>query len=165
MGIPFGAGIQFLVDAQQRFVRAGAPVYLRVKNFEEEGDYLEVGVPFVPSGVEAAESGYTDILIDPPPSVQDVSMHNIGILAGRLNFGSKIFLVSNTWVEAQKAVLGISDSNAVFRARDGNQAIGIFYGKKMFSIESLTHTTVSATTILWKLIGNSLEIESDSPNL
>jgi hypothetical protein len=165
VGIPFGAGIQMLVDAQQRYARTAGPVYLRVKNFTESGDYLEVGVPYVATGTGAAQTGYTDILITPPPAVHDVSMHNIGLLAGRLNFGSRIFLVSHTFVKAQMAELKINDPYQVFRGRAGKQAVGLFYAKKVFSIEAITHTSVSATAILWKLVGNALEIESDSPTI
>lgn len=165
MGIPFSAGLQFLFDSHQRFVRAGSPVYLRVKNFQEQGDYLEVGVPFVPTGAALAQTGYTDILIDPPPDVEHVTYHNVGLLAARLNFGSRVFLISNTWVEAQKQALGIEDAYAVFRARDGFQAIGLFDGKKIFSIEAITHTTVSATSLVWKIVANALEIEGDSTSL
>lgn len=165
MGIPFGAGVQFLFDAHQKFVRAGTPVYLRVKNFTETGDYLEVGVPYAPTGVAQAETGYTDILIDPPPSVQDVSLHNIGLLAARLNFGSRIFLISNTWVQQQLALLRITDPLQVFRARDGKQVVGIFHAKKIYSIESITHTTVSGMPIVWRVVGNMLELESDSPTV
>jgi hypothetical protein len=167
MGIPFGQGLQFLVDAQQRYVRAGLPVYLRVKNWAEEGDYLEVGVPYAPTGntAETAAAGYTDILIDPPPQVQDVSLHNIGLLAGRLNFGSRIFLISNSWVLSQMAEFQLTDPYSVFRARDGNQAVGLLYNQRLFSIESLTHKEVAGLTILWKLTCNALEIVTDSPEV
>jgi hypothetical protein len=158
----FGQGIQLLFDASQRYTRAALPVYLRVKNFKDEGDYIEVGVPFAPTGVASFETGYTDILITPPPSVQDVSLHNIGLLAGRLNFGSRVFLISNTWVLEQMAEYEISDPYDVFRKRDGYQTIGLLYNDRLFSIESLTHTEVAGQTIRWKLIGNALELASDS---
>jgi len=163
MGIPFGTGIQFLFDSTQQFVRAGLPVYLRVRNFEDTGDYLEVGVPFSPTGTDAFYTGYTDIPIQPPPGVQDVSLHNIGLLAGRLNFGSRIFQVSNTFVEQQRAQYQIADPYDVFRNRDGKyKTVGIIYNQRMFSIESLTHKEVAGKTINWKLICNALEVVSDS---
>jgi hypothetical protein len=165
MGIPFAAGIQFLVDAQQRFVRAGSSVYLRVKDFEEEGDYLEVGVPFVPTGTQAFYSGYTDILIDPPPGVRDLTFRDIGLLAAKLMFGSRVFKISDTWVRNQMSEFGITDGYDVFRKRDGFQAIGFFYGNKIYSIGEITHTTVSATAILWTVVGYSLEVQSDSTSL
>ncbi len=163
MGIPFGAGMQFLLDAQQRFTRAVPPVSFRAPTRRPGPPHAAGGAPYSPTGVAAGESGYTDILIDPPPAVQDVSLHNIGLLAGRLNFGSRIFLVSNTFVQNQlNEYENIPDPYAVFRQRDGYQAIGLFYNNRMFAIESITHKEVAATTIIWKLGGNALEIESDS---
>lgn len=167
MGIPFGTGIQRLFDAQQRFTRAALPVFLRVRNFEDEGDYMEVGVPYAPSGTGEFYSGFTDVKIDPPPSVQDVSLHNIGLLAGRLNFGSRVFIVSNTFVRNQMTEYGIQDPYDVFRNRlddEGKQykVVGVLYNARLFSIESLTHKEVGGQTINWKIIGNALEVQSDS---
>ena len=167
MGIPFGQGIQFLFDNQQRFTRAGLPVYLRVRNFEDTGDYLEVGVPYAPSGTAAFNTGYTDILIDPPPSVQDVSLHNIGILSGRLSFGSRIFIVSHTFVLNQMNEYGIEDPYEVWRDRTDKQGkkfkvVGILYNSRLFDIVSPTHKEVSGQTINWKIVGNALENVSDS---
>jgi hypothetical protein len=163
MGIPFGTGLQMLFDASQQFTRAGLPVYLRVRNFQDTGTYLEVGVPFSPSGAAAFETGTTDILIMPPPSVVDVSLHNIGLMAGRLNFGSRIFIVSNTFVQAQMNDLGITDPYAVWRDRDGKyKAVGIIYQSRQFSIESITQKVVAGQTINWKLICNALETVADA---
>lgn len=164
MGISFGAGIQFLLDSHQKFVRAGKPIWLRVKNFEDEGDYIEVGVPYVPTGGPAtAQTGYTDILIDPPPDVKGVSLHNIGLNSGRLQFGATQFIVSNSFVDAQLAKYReITDPIEVFRNRDGYAAIGIFYFNRLYSIESITHKEVSGQTIVWYLICNALETVSDS---
>src|ERR1700751_5489255 len=105
MGVPFNSGIQFLYDQHQRFTRAGLVVYLRVKNFQEMGDNLEVGVPV---DGDTPTAGYTDYRVDPPPSVVDISIHNLGVAATagvQLNFGSKIFNVSDTFVQAQ--IVGI----------------------------------------------------------
>lgn len=162
-GIPFGYGLQMLYDSSQRFTRAALPVFLRIRNFADEGDYLEVGVPFSPTGTEEFESGYTDIRITPPPSVSDVSMHNIGLMAGRLNLGSKIFRVSNTFVTNQMADLGISDPYAVWRNRDGEfKAVCLVYMGQLFSIESIQPKAVSGLTINWELVGNALELRADS---
>jgi len=163
MGIPFGTGIQFLFDAQQRFVRSALPVYLQVRNFEDTGDYIEVGVPYAPTGAQAFYTGVTNILIQPPPGVQDVSLHNIGLLAGRLNFGSRIFEVSNTFVQNQQAKYRIADPYNVWRDRDGKyKVVGILYNSRMFSIESITHKEVAGKTINWHLIANALELQADN---
>lgn len=157
-----------MFDNTQRFVRSGLKVYLRVKNFPETGDNLEVGVPFTVTGSLAA--GYTDYLIKPPPNVQDVSMHNIGIMAGRLNFGSRIFTISHTFVKEQLDLINedieeeITDPLAVFRDRNGlGNCLGILYDQRLFSIESITHRDVSGQTISWKLICNSLETTTSAP--
>lgn len=164
MGAPFfGLGIRRLFDANQRYTRSGLPVWVRVKNFQDEGDYIEVGVPYSPTGTAEFQSGYTDIPIVPPPGVQDVSLHNIGLMAGRLNFGSRIFIISDTFVQAQmQQYSGITDPYDVFRGRDGFATLGLFYNNRLFSIESITHKEVGGCTVNWKLICNALENVSDS---
>ena len=168
MGIPFGTGIQMLFDASQRFTRAALPVFLRVKKFEDTGEYLEVGVPYAPSGTAGFYTGTVDIKIQPPPSVQDVSLHNIALFAdsaapGRLNFGSRIFIISNSFVEDQQEEYDIADPYDVFRNRDGKyKAVGLLYNRRLFSIESITHKEVAGQTINWKLVCNALEIISDN---
>src|SRR4051812_16362542 len=99
MGIPFGYGVRMLLDGQQSFIRSGLTCFLRVQNFAPEGDWQEVGVPFVPTGAEAAKTGFTDLLISPPPEVRDVSTHNIGMSGGKLMFGARYFIISHTFVE------------------------------------------------------------------
>lgn len=162
MGISFASGIQFLFDANQRYVRAGLPVYLRVKNFQDTGDFIEVGVPFAPTGAAAAQSGYTDILIAPPPAVQDISLHNIGLNSAALRFGARNFIISATFVNAQMAQYSITDPYAVFRNRDGYAAVGLLYNDRLFQIESITHREVAGVTINYKLLCNALELQSDS---
>lgn len=161
MGIPFGFGQRMLLDAQMRYVRSGLPVYLRIRNFLEQetdgtsSDYLDFGDSIAPSGTDV---GYKDILIDPPPNVQDVSLHNIGVLAGRLNFGSRIFTISHTFVLNQMSQFpGITDPYEVWRDRDGYHTIGLFYNNRIFSIEDIRHREVAGETVAWRLICNALE--------
>jgi len=161
-GVSFGTGIRMLFDSVQKYTRSALPVYLRVKNFKDQGDWDEVGVPFVPTGEASAETGYTDIEIQPTPGVQDVSLHNIGLNAGALRFGARIFHISNTFVMDQMAEYEIDDPYAVFRQRDGYQAVGLFYNERLFSIESMTHFEVAGQIINWKLICNAVETRSDS---
>lgn len=160
--VSFGVGLQYLFDAQQRYTRAGLPVWLRVKNFKDEGDFIEVGVPFTPTGAAAAQTGYTDIPILPPPSVQDVSLNNIGLNAAALRFGARIFNVSASFVSDQMEEYEITDPYAVFRDRDGYAVVGLFYNNRLFQIESITHKEVAGVTINYKLLCNALEIQSDS---
>ena len=171
MGIPFSSGVQFIFDQHQRFVRSGLKVYLRVKNFPEQGVNLEVGVPAADTSPYA---GYTDFKIDPPPTVQDVSMHNLGMAAQagvKLNFGSKIFTISNTFVLSQieyvQKQLGedITDPIDVFRTRAGTgNVVGIVYQGRMHDIVYPLSRQASGQTISWKITGNAHEqLLADSP--
>jgi hypothetical protein len=167
VGVLFGAGQRMLFDAQQRFVRSGQQVYLRVKNFSETQsgtdqplDYLEVGVPFAATGTDL---GYKDLLIKPPPGVQDISLHDIGVFGGRLNFGSRVFWVSHTFVLAQMSEFSITDPREVFRNRDGKPAVGLFYDSRLFSIEDIQQRVAGGEIIRWKVLGNALEATTSSP--
>lgn len=159
----FSQGVQFVFDRHQDFVKAGLPVYLRVANFTkaDEGDSFEVGVPFSPSGTY--DTDFTDILIQPPPYVKDMSSHDLGFYGGRYNVGTRIFKISNTFVQLQlkqdsfKAA-NVTDPYEVFRNRDGKAAIGIYYNSRLFSIGDITHNEVAGGTITWKVIGAAEEI-------
>lgn len=160
MGIPFGFGQRMLLDAHQRFTRSGLPAYLRIRNFTEDepgtsSDYLEFGDSIAPTG---SDIGYKDILIVPPPQVQDVSLHNIGLNAARLNFGSKIFTISHTFVKQQlQEFPGITDDYEVWRDRDGYKVIGLFYNDRIFSIEDIRTREAGGERVAWRLICNALE--------
>lgn len=159
-------GLQSLLDSHQRFTNtANGDVYLRVKNFPEDADsgqpqdFVEVGVPLTVTGSE--EVGVEDILIDPPPTVNEISAHNLGMLAAanvRLNFGSQIFRISNTWVQAQMQQLGITDPRQVFRNRDGNKAVGIYYEGRLFTIENIIAKTAGGDVLSWDVTGNATEL-------
>lgn len=162
MGVPFGAGQRLLFDAHQRFTRGGLKAFLRVKNFDEENpgdgtstDYMEVGMPFAPTGAAAEDSGTLDYLISPPPGVEDMSFHNIGIMGGRYNIGTKIFTVSHTFVLDQLALLasaGITDPLSVWRDRDGKKVVGILYEDRIYAIDAITHKDEGGETINWQLV-------------
>ena len=172
---PFGFGVQFLFDNHQRFVRSGLKVYLRVKNFPESGDALEVGVPgYAPNDTADAQVGYTDYLIQPPPNVQDISMHNLAMAAQtglQLMFGSKVFTISRSWVDSQiqlmleKSGIEVTDPYAVFRDRDGKgNALGLVYNGRLLNIGPITHRDVSGRTVSYKVIGAAYEQKlADSP--
>lgn len=168
MGIDYGFGQRMLFDAQQRFTRSGLKVYLRVRDWleqEDDGtasDYLEVGVPFSPTGAAAVESGYVDILIDPPPNVVPISMHNIGIMGGQIRFGSKMFWVSHTFVRSQMQALNIQDGDEenVFYDRDGKKAIGIYYDGSLYEIVNPTPHVAGGEIISWKVIGNLVDVRT-----
>ena len=54
----FAEGMRFVTAGHQRFTRAGLEVFLRVQNFQSQGDFQEMGVPYVP--VNTNQAGYTD---------------------------------------------------------------------------------------------------------
>ena len=118
--------------------------------------YGQIG--FMPA-VTGALSGFQDIPVDPPPDVQEVSLHNIGIMGGRLNFGARRFLISNLFVLNQMVARNLTDPYQVFR---DPLVIGLYYNQRLFSIESITHEDVGGETTLWSLVANSSEIPSPS---
>lgn len=118
--------------------------------------YGQIG--FMPA-VTGALSGFQDIPVDPPPDVQEVSLHNIGIMGGRLNFGARRFLISNLFVLNQMVARNLTDPYQVFR---DPLVIGLYYNQRLFSIESITHEDVGGETTLWSLVANSSEMTSPS---
>lgn len=165
-GINFASGMQMLFDAQQAYVRDGLEVFIRIENFVPEGDYIEVGVTFVPTGVEEATTGFTDILILPPPSVTSVSMHDIGMSGGKLMFGAKRFIVSDTFVETMmEKYPGIKGKYNVWRKWDTTASVmGFVYDNQLFSIENIDKRILAGKPINWILTCNSMEeyLEDDS---
>lgn len=163
----FGEGMRMLLDGQTRFVASSKQAFVRVQNFQNTGDYLEVGVPFAPTGVAEENSGFTDIIIDPPPQTRDISMHNIGLLAGRLNFGDKTMIVSHTFVlNVMQAYPGITDPYDVWRNWDGQTpVIGIVYQNRMWAIESITNSQWGGETVSWKLILKGLELPLEDASM
>lgn len=159
MGINLSSGLQMLYDGQQQFMQSGADCFLRVGNFAHAGDYIEVGVSFIPSGADAAETGYVDILIDPPPSNMDVSMHNIGMSGGKLMFGAKKFFISHTFVLAMMdKYSGIDGFLNVFRKWDGTASvIGLVNDNQLYSIEFISKREISGVPINWILTCNTHE--------
>jgi len=164
MGIPFAEGLRILVDNQQRFLRAGLEVFLRLQNFQSQGDFQEEGVPYVPTGTAAINTGYTDILIDPPPQVTDVSMHNIGMSGGKLLIGARAFVVSHTFVlNMREQYPDIPDDIAVWFDWDKQTpVVGIVYENRMHEIVFYTHREVAGETVSWKLTCNRVDVAQDS---
>jgi hypothetical protein len=153
-------GIRSLADTFLRYFQPGLPVYLRYQNIEPPTvsgvNYAQLG--FMPS-VSGGQGGITDVLIDPPADVKEVSLHNIGILGGRLNFGARTFLISNLFVQNTMNAMGYTDPYQVWR---DPAVMGLYYNNRLFSIESITHEEVGSETTLWNIIGNSSEFTSPS---
>jgi hypothetical protein len=153
-GINFGFGIQRLIDAQQRYTRATTEVYLRISAFnepaEETTQWNQLGFAISPTGVM---TGTRDILIDPPPSVHSMSLHNIGMSGGKLRFGAKQFLISATFVDKWALNLGYSDPKDVF-----GESVGLVNGNLLYSVEDIQHETVTGRIISWLITCNANEI-------
>jgi hypothetical protein len=171
MGIPFASGIQMLYDGQLNYVRGGLECFLRVNNFAPVGDFIEVGVPYTPSGNNELSSGFVDILILPPPATQPLNKHDIGMSGGKLMFGGRKFFISNTFVQNMlQTYPNIKNSYNVFRRWDGTSnsagednnegtayVQGIIYNNQLYSIEDIGRREIAGVTINWILTCNSLE--------
>jgi hypothetical protein len=149
MGL-FGAGIRFLLDQHQRWTRAGLPVYLRVKNFDDSGDeYVKLGFQIAPTGGQI--TGFDDILIQPPPEVREVSMHNIGLNQSRLRFGAKYFIISHSFVLKRMQDTEYMDASQVW---SDPSLVGLLYDNRLFEIVSINHDETAGETISWTLVCN-----------
>jgi hypothetical protein len=157
MGGASAWGLRSLADGFFRYFQPSSPVYLRRQNqLNSPNDYSALG--FQPT-VSGGPTGFTDLLVDPPADVKEVSLHNIGILGGRLNFGARTFLISHTFVQA---VMDDEDYTDPYQVWRDPSVIGLYYQKRLFSIESITNETVGGYITLWYLIGNSDEFASPS---
>lgn len=155
VNINFGYGLRRLIDLQQRFIRAGNPVYFRVRDFGDiqEESFTQLGFSASPSGSVA--TGTTDVLVDPPPAVTWVSTHNIGQSMGKLRFGARVFLISHTFVLQQCALMGITDAMRLWQSPF---AVGLYTDSLLFSIESVETEQLAGATITWVLTCNSNEV-------
>jgi hypothetical protein len=146
--------IRNILDSNLKFTTPGLNVYLRTKNsVEDSQQYVEYGLQLSASG---GTSGFTDTLITPPPSVTPVSLHNIGLNQAKLMFGARQFDISHTWVLAQMAALGYSDSFQVFR---DPSVIGLVYDTRLYSMDSIYAEAVNNEIIRWIVMGNKIETE------
>ncbi len=157
MGGASAWGLRSLADTFFRYFQPGLSCFLRMQTVDAAGvPYGQIG--FMPA-VTGALSGFQDIPVDPPPDVQEVSLHNIGIMGGKLQFGARRFLISNLFVLNQMEIRNLTDPYQVFR---DPLVIGLYYNSRLFSIESITHEDVGGETTLWSLVANSSEMSSPS---
>jgi hypothetical protein len=157
-GPALGYGLQRLIDAQQRYIRNSpvAGVFLRLKNFPDtqNQEWSEMGFSIAPSG--GVVTGTTDILIEPPPMVRMVSLHNIGQSMGKLRFGSRQFVISASVVDDNVALQGLSNQDLIWR---DPTVVGLVVDSELFSIEDIEHEEVGGKTVLWTLTCNALEVK------
>jgi hypothetical protein len=151
----FGNGFIRLIDANQRYMQAGGPTYLRLRNFPDiqELEFAQLGFSISPTGT--SQVGTTDILIVPPPSNEPVSTHDIGKSRGKLRFGATKFLISQTFIEDQMAAQGLTDQSLVFRGRN---VVGLVTDMVLWSIEDIIHKDLGGKTVMYFLTCNANEI-------
>lgn len=155
-GLQFGYGTQRLLDAFQRYTRAAHPIYYRYKLFadpQSTSQAAAMGFSVSPSG--SVPTGTNDILLDPPPSYSMVSIHNIGMSAGKLRFGARMFIVSQSVTSGLQTQLNLASQELVWR---GSQIVGLVTDNLLFSVEDYKHGELAGATIVWELTCNSNEI-------
>jgi hypothetical protein len=152
--VNFGLGFQRLIANNQQYMRAGDPVYLRLRNFPDVQNqtWAQLGFSISPTGT--AQIGTTDILITPPPGVEMISLHNIGQSMGKLRFGARLFVISANFTDAQVKAQGLSDESLVWR---GPNVVGLYCDNQLFSIENINHKEVAGKTVVWMLTCQSNE--------
>lgn len=151
-----------LQDNAQRFTESGLDVFLRTKNSTTVDDSEAAEYGFQVSIAETdGEDGVSDILIDPPPAVSVMSMHDIGLNQGNLMFGAHEFHVSHTWVMEQMEANNYDDPYLVFRSAN---IVGIFYNGRLFSLESITPQAVGNEILNWLIVGNQIEPAVGQPS-
>ena len=154
MGLNIGYGIRRLVDQQMRYVNAArSPIYMRFRNFAPPQDemYAQLGYKISPSG---NDTGTTDVLIDPPPGSRLVSMHNIGMSSGKLRFGARDFVISQTFIQAQQLALGLTTPEQLWLSK---MLVGIVGYGVLWSIELYASDDVGGVPVVWTLSANANE--------
>lgn len=152
--VNFGYGVRRLLDSHQRYMRAGNPVYLRLRNFPDvqNQEWAQLGFAIAPTG---ATTGTQDVLIDPPPAEQVVSLRDIGRSMGKLRYGAHRFIISDTFVQAQAKEMSLDDSSVLFRQPT---VVGLVTNNILYSIEDIVSEQIAGATISWSITGNGNEI-------
>ena len=164
MGFSGGYGFQRLMDAQQRFMQQGHPVYLRLRNFApvmQNSMAAQLGYVITPSPTGSPSisggPGTVDVLIDPPASYYMVSVHNIGQSQGKLRFGARVFQISQEFVANQMSAMGLLEVNDQDKVWRGPKIIGLVTDGLLFSIEAVAHREIAGATVRWSLTCNASE--------
>lgn len=149
-----------LLDCQQEYMNQGLPVYMRLANDQVEQDQVGEQDEFASYGFQVTitggvpVTGFQDVRVLPQPDVEPLSLHNIGLNAGRLQFGAHRFLISHSWVLQQMTARSLTDPYDVFMA---DPVIGIVHNNRLFSIEDLQPNTGGGGIISWTVLANQLE--------
>ena len=149
--------IRNLLNNHQRVTQQGLKVYLRVQNAvlpdNNSGNYEYATYGFQLSATGSL-TGFQDIEITPPPDVTALSLHNIGLNAGELNFGAHTFVISHTWVAERMNQLGLTDPYDVFQA---STTIGLIYNGRLFAPEDIQCSAMNDEIISWQLTCNQVQ--------
>lgn len=158
--MPFGAyGLRRLQDAQQNFAAAGLPVYLRIKNFEDNPVVEELGFTFVPTVTgDIVNTGTQDLLISPPPVIKMISMHSLAMAqnAGvQLRAGARKVTISHSWVLARQTTLDYRTPQEVFNK---SNIVGLVSDNLLFEVVDMVHQDAFGEIINWILTCNTSEL-------
>jgi hypothetical protein len=154
-GMNAGLGFQRLIDAQMNFVRNGHPVYWRMRNFPDVQNIeaAQLGFAISPSG---GQTGTTDILVAPWPTIRMVSQHNIGMSEGKLRLGARYIIISGTFVTALVKQLGLPNQDMVWRSDSG--FVGLVTDNLLMDVVTVAHEEWTGYTETWTLTCNAGEI-------
>lgn len=148
-------GIQRTFDVASRFVGKSFPTYLRIYNQPEVEDE-----EFAQFGFQVSASGQavtTDVLIDPPAMVTDISLRDIGLNAAQLPFGSKKFQISQAWVMCRQLEKGYQEPGTelpdYYRVFRDKSVVGLYYNSRLFKIVSILPDVIGTNPTTWTLLG------------
>jgi hypothetical protein len=147
-----GWGMQQIVDATLTIGETGLPVYYRVQNTApnaaDDGEQLGFETPVASGG------GSTDIQILPQPRVKNISMSQIMISGGKLNETSRLFIISDTFVQQIIAQFALQNHEFVW---DGfPQFQGLLYEGILYAVVQYAHREITGTTVSWRIICNAV---------
>jgi len=162
-------GIRRLADQNQRFLRRGLKVTMRVKNFQDNSAFADMGFQFTPNpSGPTVPQGTTDLVIDPPPSISLISMRTIEAaqkINVQLRAGARLVVVSHTWVKKQLKAnwflnmctlnnLDNTDYENVFK---GPMVLGFVTDKLLLSLVDITHDDAYGEPMEWLIRCNAPE--------
>jgi len=103
--------------------------------------------------MQPEQTGFTDVPIQPPVEVwsaggKGTKGGDIGLNQARLMFYQRTFYVSHTFVIARMNSQGFTDPYQVWR---DPTVVGLFYDKRLHSIDSVDYETIAGQAIAWML--------------
>lgn len=144
-----------ILDNHQRFTKAGLKVFLRIQSTadtDQDAKFQTFGYIWAPTGSQ--QTGFDDVLIQPPPDVMAVSQRTIGLSANKLRFGAHKFVISHTFIMARMVIRQITDPAGVFT---DSQVIGLVHNSRIYSIDTWEPNYAGGGIISWDVVGNALE--------